>query len=121
MSRKKPRYYTYQNKRYIVTKVVDGVTTYFDRFNTEYEAKRAVKYLKGNGWDKKDYNTHYKIKKPLRNIIATKKGYIVRKYINGKLHHYGFYHNLKTAMYERDLFESCDWDWNRIVEEEVEE
>lgn len=121
MSRKNPRYYTYRNNKYTITKRVDGVMTYFDSLNTEYETKRAVQYLKDNGWDKKDYMDNYKIKKPLRNIGATKKGYQIRKYINGKLHHYGVYHNLKNAMYERDLYESCNWDWDKIVEQEIKE
>ena len=40
----------------------------------------------------------------------------IRKKINGKLEYWGRYTNLKTAIYELQLYIDCNWDINLIIE-----
>lgn len=53
-------------------------------------------------------------------IYKVKNGYQIQKRIGDKMVHYGYFKTLKEAEEELKILIKNDWEWDRIVEEEVD-
>lgn len=117
------------NNKYAIYKKIPGTnkgSTYFGTFNTLKEAIQYRDYLEENNWDKKLIK--FTFKKSSRNTRyitavkhARKNGSVMTKY---RIFHagiyYGTFNTLKEAIFERDLLESVDWDYDALMELPVE-
>lgn len=102
--------------KFMITKWVNGKKYYFGRFDTLEEARSVRDYFIEHGWDITERFKFRKVK-PFQHIMISEEGnYRVVKRINGKLTHFGTFHNLKDAQLERDLLMKFDWDLDKICE-----
>ena len=66
-----PKYYHYNrsNKRYIVSKSIDGSQTYLGYYKTEEQAKLAVELYKKYGWSKENnWKVKYEVRKAFGEV-----------------------------------------------------
>ena len=112
-----------KSNTYAITKSIKNETIYYHTFKTREEAENAVKYLKKNNWDKKRFIYDYLDGEPerMKYIKRMPNGkYSIQKYINGEYSHFGTFDTLEEAIRERDICVECDWDYDLIVERNVD-
>ena len=108
---KLPKYiYQRRNGWFEIRKRIGEVLVYWGSFPTLEEAILHKAYYLGKHWK---VNPVFKAK---RNIIKRKGKYLVLKRIDGKTVSYGTFNDLKEAIHERNICESCDWDYDLICE-----
>lgn len=88
-------------------------------FPTLREAQEYKNQLRQQGLLKKAKGTGRPIKHHENRYIHIYKhpnitSYAIQKKIDGKIQHYGTYHNLQDAREERDFLESIDWDYSNM-------
>ena len=68
--------------------------------------------LEANNWDKSV--VPYKTITGEKYIYRDAVGYCIRKMVDGKNIHFGWFRTLKEAIVERDLLIECDWDFEAL-------
>lgn len=110
---KLPEYiYQRRNGWFEIRKRIGGVLLYWGSFPTLEEAQLHKAYYLGKHWE---VNPTFKAK---RHITQRNGKFIVLKRIDGKMVSFGTFKSLESAIHERNICESCEWDFDRIVEYE---
>ena len=102
-------YISKNNRGYIVQKYINKKMVYFYFSKSLIECLMVRDLLIANFWDtecirKKQTLTGEKY------IYKDYNGYSVRKAINGKMIHFGYFEKLEEAIVERDLLIANNWD-----------
>lgn len=75
--------------------------------------------LVANNWNK-EYIPHKKTITGEKYIYRDYVGYCIRKIIDGRNTHFGWFRTLKEAIHERDLLIKCDWDFETLCNHPIE-
>ena len=104
--------YIYQRRNgwFEIRKRIGGTLIYWGSFPTLEEAKLYRAFYIGKQWL---VNPSFKNK---RYIRPQNDKFLIVKTITGKKNYFGTFNDLSTAMDERDICVSCDWDFDQIVE-----
>ncbi|WP_409200689.1 hypothetical protein [Methanobrevibacter sp. DSM 116169] len=96
--------------KWIIRKEFKGKEYYYGIFNTKKEAIKYKYFLIRNFWNLK-YAQNRKYDTKYRYIYRTKYGtFKIQK--NNKS--YGYFHDIRNALNERDLLIKCNWDLDLI-------
>ena len=74
--------------------------------------------LIANNWDK-TVTPHETITNE-KYIYKDHNGFSIRKAINGRIIHFGYFENIKDAIAERDLLIKGDWDFDALCNSPIE-
>ena len=110
------KYIRKEGNKYRIDHDIGHKKVYFGRYNQLEDAIKARDYFEEKGWENcLDERLNY-ADRPKYISGNEKRGYEIRKVINGETIHFGTYHDLKVAEEEVELYKRCEWDLDAICE-----
>lgn len=97
-----------------IDKNINGKKYYFGTYSTPEEAMLLRDYFENKGWEDCLNERLEHGNKPKYISGNPKRGYEVRKIIDGECNHFGLFHDLKEAEKERDLCKKANWDYETL-------
>jgi hypothetical protein len=97
-----------------IDKCIDGKKYYFGAHSSIEEAINARDYFEKKGWEN-CLNERLKHGNRPKYISGNpKRGYEVRKIINGECNHFGVFSDLETAKQEVEACKKAEWDYETL-------
>ena len=97
-----------------IDKNINAKKYYFGTYSTIEDAILMRDYFENKGWEN-CLNERLKHGNHPKYISGnSKKGYEVRKIIDGECNHFGTFHDLETAKQEVELCKKANWDYETL-------
>lgn len=110
-----------KNGGYYIMKHIRNKNVIFAHFNDLEEVRKYRDHCMWSGWNPKMIKPHPRHDGDPNVHIKKQNGkYLLNKTIDGKIESFGVFNTLEEAQKEREWCIKCDWDWDCIVEEPVE-
>ena len=111
------KYITFQSKKWIVQKTVNGRIQSFGSFNSVEEARRHRDKCIQHNWDESLRLINYNRRKKVvgeKYISQIEGKFLVQKNINGHFERFDLCQTLDEAIECRNFWVECNWDWDCV-------